>query len=148
MSSGNAFLELGERQIAAPRKARMRGAETRAASKTAAYKRLAERDQQVRAWRRWHREQLEEALAGPHGCVLDRLVRFLESMTLRSAPALVELVRSEDWKSVDYATRLVALHEINGAITALREQHGLAPFDDGLPGEPVTAFCLIKDLLQ
>jgi hypothetical protein len=149
MSDAEAFLELGERQVAAPRKARMRAAETRAArKKTATETALDERGQQVRAWRRWHREQLDEALAGPHGRTLERLLRFLESMTLQSAPALVELVRSENWKSADYVTRLVALHEINGAITALRERHGLAPFDDGLPGEPATAFGLIKDLLQ
>lgn len=142
------FLDLADRQIAAPRKARMRATEKRAARKTAAETALRERDQQVRAWRRWHREQRDEAIAGPHGRTIEQLVQFLKGMTLQSASALLELIGSEDWKAIDYTARLVALHEINVAIIALRERHGLAPLDDGLPGEPPTAFCLIRDQLR
>ncbi len=40
----NAFLDLAERQIAAPRKAQMRAAEKRAARKTATEKALDERN--------------------------------------------------------------------------------------------------------
>jgi hypothetical protein len=142
MRDADAFLTL-ERQIAAPRKARMRAAENRAARKA-----LDERDQQVRAWRHWHREKLDEALAGPHGRMLGWLLRFLESMTLQSAPALIELLRSEDWQSADDDTRFAALHAIDGAIMALRERHGLPPMDDALPGEPLTAFQIIRELLR
>jgi hypothetical protein len=43
MPDADAFLDLAERQIAAPRKARMRAAEVRAARKAAADEALAER---------------------------------------------------------------------------------------------------------
>ena len=144
MRDADAFLTL-ERQIAAPRKARMRAAENRAARKA-----LDERDQQVRAWRHWHREKLDEALAGPHGRMLGRLLRFLESMTLQSAPALVALVRNEDWQSADDDTRFAALHEIDGATIRLRERSNLAPFDDSLPfsDEKPTAFQIVRELLR
>jgi hypothetical protein len=42
---------------------------------------------------------------------------------------------------------LTVLHEINRAVTDLRTRHGLAPFDDGWPGERDSAFCTIRQLL-
>ena len=48
-------------------------------------KALADRAHLLRAWRRWHREQLKEALAGVHGAVLERLMAKLKD--LRSARA-------------------------------------------------------------
>jgi hypothetical protein len=47
-------------------------------------------------------------------------------------------VRGIAWTAVHLRTRETALHEINNAITTLRERHGLATFDDGWPdGEAV-----------
>jgi hypothetical protein len=43
--------------------------------------------------------------------------------------------------------RLIALHEINVAITKLRERNGLAPIDDALPGERPNVFIRIKEQL-
>ena len=42
---------------------------------------------------------------------------------------------------------MIALHEINAAITALRERNGLAPIDDPLPGAPENAFRIIKTIM-
>lgn len=50
----------------------------------------------IRAWRKWHREQLEEALAGMHSAVMARLMAELED--LRSAHKLVDFVAMQDWK--------------------------------------------------
>jgi hypothetical protein len=101
----------------------------------------------LRAWRRWHHEQLGEVLAGPHGTAVAQVMAFLKHMQPQSAPALIALLRDFDWSEMDADVRLVVLHEINEAITRLRERAGLAPIDDALPGERMTAFLLIKEHL-
>jgi hypothetical protein len=58
---------------------------------------------------------------------------------------LIGLIRSINWTSVDYDTRLVVLHELNNTITTFREKHGLRT--DGLSGEPDTPFRTIKAIL-
>ena len=71
-------------------------------------------------------------LAGPHGVALGELFRMVEYLRSLQPAQLIGFVRSIDWASIDYATRLV--HELNTAITAFREALGLPPIDDGLPG--------------
>jgi len=46
-------------------------------------KELADRGRLLRAWKRWHAELMEQALAGVHGAVLERLMAQLKD--LRSA---------------------------------------------------------------
>src|SRR6516165_2096899 len=99
-------------------------------------KELADRERLTRMWRRYHAEQLEQALAGIHSDVMKRLVAQLED--LRSARALVDFIAAQDWESVDADTRAIALFEINRTITALR---------DTLPGEPLTAFQIIREII-
>jgi len=101
----------------------------------------------LRAWRRWHHEQLGEVLAGPHGTAVAKVMAFLKRTNPQSAPALIALLREHDWSQMDADVRFVVLHEINEAITRLRERAGLAPIDDALPGERMTAFLLIKEHL-
>src|SRR5262245_15530101 len=105
-------------------------------------KTLADNARLLRAWRRWHHEQLEKALAGVHGDVMGRLMAQLKD--LRSARELVEFIEAQDWSAVDSDTRFTVLHEINAAITGLRERAGQVPIDDALPGEPLRAFQLIR----
>ena len=90
----------------------------------------------LRAWKNFHREELETALAGPHGAMVERLAYMLKALELNSAPLLLAYIRGVDWTAVDYLTRLTILHEINAAITRLRERNGMSPFDDGFPGDP------------
>jgi hypothetical protein len=99
----------------------------------------------ARAWRKWHREQLEAALAGVHGAVLERLMRELKD--LQSARTLVDFISAQDWSVVDADTRLIALHQINKAITKLRERNSLDPISDPLPGQPESAFRIIRKLM-
>jgi len=82
-------------------------------------KRLAANAKLMRWWRNWHAEQLQEALAGVHRDVLQRVMAQLKD--LRSARELVNAMAAEDWSVVDADTRSVLLHEINVAIAALRE---------------------------
>ena len=108
---------------------------------------LADDARLLRAWRKWHREELETALAGPHGAMVERLVFILKGLTLESAPLLLAYIRGVDWATVDYPTRLTVLHEVNAAITRLRERNGLSPFDDGFPGDPPNVFQIIRTIL-
>jgi len=96
-------------------------------------------------WRRYHAEQLEQALAGIHSDVMKRLMAQLED--LRSARALVDFIAAQDWESVDADTRAIALFEINRAIAALRERQKLPPINDPLPGEPLTALQIIRGII-
>jgi hypothetical protein len=56
-------------------------------------KELRDNSTLLRQWKRWHRQQLHEALHGKHGAIVGELVGFLKSMTLKSAPALIALLR-------------------------------------------------------
>ena len=107
---------------------------------------LAERAYMLRSWRAWHREQLQEALVGLHRDVMGRLVMQLKE--LRSARELVAFIEAQDWSAVDADTRLTALHQVNVAITRLRERSGQEPIDDALSGEPLRAFQVIKAIMN
>jgi broad specificity phosphatase PhoE len=96
---------------------------------------LADNARLLRAWRRFHAEQLEEALAGAHGAVMTRLMKELKG--LRSARELVDFIATQDWTAVNAEVRLVALHEINTVIMKWRERRGLEPIGDN-PEFPVT----------
>ena len=106
---------------------------------------LADDARSLRTWREWHREQLEEALAGVRRDVLERLMEQLKD--LRSACALVDFIAAQDWESVDADTRAIALFAINRAITALRERQKLPAINDALPGEPPSAFRMIREII-
>ena len=114
--------------------------------KPAKDKELADRAYLLRAWRRHHRDQLKEALAGMHGAVMARLMEELKD--LREARKLVNFISAQNWEVIDAETRLIALHEINQAIMKLRERHGMEPFDDPLPGQSDNASRIIKQLFE
>jgi len=81
-----------------------------------------------------------------HSDVMRRLMDELKE--LRSARELVDFIAAIDWSRIDANTRLFALHEINRAITKLRERMGLDPIDDAMPGEPMRAFQLIRKIIN
>jgi hypothetical protein len=98
-----------------------------------------------RAWKKFHRDELGEALVGLHRDVMSRLMAHLER--LRSARELVAFIEAQDWGAIDAHTRLVALHEINEAICTLREKQRLPAIDDALPGEPLRAYQIIHGMI-
>jgi len=110
-------------------------------------KKLADDARLLRAWKKFHHAELEQALAGPHGPMIERLIFILKALTPKSAPLLLAYIRGVDWSAVDCPTRLVVLHETNTAIAKLREKSGLAPFDDGVPGERDNAFRIIRSIV-
>jgi hypothetical protein len=110
-------------------------------------KELQDNGRLLRAWRKFHEDELTETLHGPHGAMIERLMFILRTLSADSAPLLLDFVRGVNWSSVNYETRLTALHEINAAITKLREKSGLSPFDDGVPGQPDTVFRVVRSIL-
>ena len=102
-------------------------------------KELTERNQLQRAWRQWHREDLERTLDGPHGSLMAGLMARLKHLT--SPRDLLAFVEARNWSAVDYETRLVCLHEVNQTITRHRIRCGLAPFDDLQPRPNVFQRC-------
>jgi hypothetical protein len=110
-------------------------------------KKLADDAYLLRAWRKWHREELDAALTGAHGALVAQLMKLLDQLELSSAAALLDFIRHNDWSSVDYATRLTVLHQINASITRLRERHGLTPIEDPLPGQPDNVFRVVRSIL-
>lgn len=110
-------------------------------------KKLADDEKLLRWWNAWHREQRDAVLAGPHGTVLDELFRMFKNLRHIQPSQLIGLISCVDWAPIDYDTRMVVLHELNGAVTRYREKRGLAPIDDGLPHEPDTPYRTIKQIL-
>lgn len=109
-------------------------------------KKLVDDARLLRAWKQWHREQLEQTLKGVHRDVLEQLMKQLND--LRSARELVAFIEAQDWTAVDANTRLIALHEINIAITKLRVRAEQDPIDDALPDQPLRAFQLIRNIIN
>ena len=102
----------------------------------------------MRAWKRWHAEQLAEVFGGPHGAAVTKVIGFLKHMAPGSAPALIELLHEFDWQQMDADVRFAVLHEVDSAICKLRERSGLPPIDDSLPHERPNAFLIIRRLLD
>jgi len=73
---------------------------------------------------------------------------ILEAMTLNRAPALIATIKAGPWRSADDDTRFQILSIVNAAIVSLRERHKLPPFEDPLPGAPLNAFLVIRELLR
>src|SRR5262245_6420120 len=95
-------------------------------------KKLADNERLLTSWKKFHREEREAALAGPHGDVLSELFRMFKNLQHVQPSQLIGLTRVIEWSAIDYATRLTVVHELNTAITTFREKHGLDPIADGL----------------
>jgi hypothetical protein len=110
-------------------------------------KRRADEARLLRAWKKFHRDEREAVLTGPHRAVMAELFRMLANLKHVWPPQLIGFVRSIDWPAIDYATRLIVIHETSEAITGFREKRGLPPLDDNLPGEPDTPFRAIRSIV-
>ena len=147
--ASNPFLDLADRQIAAPVQARRRAAETRTARRLAAETKVEldlfdDHERQLRRWRHWRQERLQQALAGPHGEALAKLLAQLRAPM--SDAAMIEAARA--WREADAGMRFLVLHLIDTVLIRRRERVGLPAFDDPLPGAPLNAFLVIRALLE
>jgi hypothetical protein len=116
--------------------------------RTAQEQKLADDQRLLRAWKKFHREERDAVLAGPHGVMLGELFRMLENLQHVQPAQLIGLARSVDWVGIDTDTKLTVLHEINVAITRFREKRGEEPIDDALPGEPLRVFQVIRGIVM
>jgi hypothetical protein len=109
-------------------------------------KKLADDARLLQAWRKFHREERDAVVAGPHGVVLGELFRMFKNLEHVQPSQLIGLTRTIDWAAIDYATRLVVLHEANNSIIALREKRGLDPIDDPLD-EATNVFRTLRNII-
>src|SRR5215831_11771548 len=115
--------------------------------KTEKEKELVDNARLLRAWKKFHREERETVLAGPHGAVLSELFRMFANIQHVAPAQLVGFAQSINWADVNYTVRLTVLHEINNAITKFRAERDMEPINDPLPGESESPFRLIKIIL-
>jgi hypothetical protein len=110
-------------------------------------KKLADDARLLRVWKKFHREEREAVLAGPYAATLGELFRMFANLNCVRPAQLIGFVRFIDWATIDYATRLVVVHELNNAIMRFREKQNKEPIDDNLPGEPDTPFRTVKAIV-
>jgi hypothetical protein len=147
MNTSQAFLDVADRQISAPRKARLQAAEKRA--QTRAEKAQVDKEKQFTLWREWRRERSETLLAGPYADAARDLIELLDHLTVDAADMLLERVRRGPWRDADPETRFTVLALIDSAIIELRERQGLPPFDDPvLPDDPLNVFLILREMLS
>jgi len=116
--------------------------------RTAQEEKLADDACLLRAWKKFHRGERAEVLAGPHGALLNELFRMFANLKHVQPAQLVGYTRAINWLEIDYPTRLTVIHEANAAITKLREKQGREPIDDPLPEQPPSAFLILRELLR
>ncbi len=144
--TSNFFDVFGEKQIVPTVRRKLERADRRAAMEA---RKREEKDeaQQLSLYKSWKREMRAEMIS-QHGAQLERLMKTIKNLTIDSAGDLVEYVEHADWLiKADAHSRITILGYIDSAIIRLRIQHGLAPFDDALPGEDLSAFQMIRKIL-
>ena len=145
--AANFFDEIAAQQTPAPVRRKLARDVERAMAKRDAEREL-EADQKLSAaYGRWKRAQRDALLAGPHGKDVAGLIKFMRTMTLSSAPALMTMVeRATFWRSMSTEDRFVLLGILGRGIAACRERNGLEPLDDALWDEPPKAYFQLKSL--
>lgn len=141
----NPFKAFADAYSPHPRQQRRAPSEPR----TAAEKRLHERNRLSAHYRREDARRVAEALASPLGRRLANLLAGFDQLTIDDADRLIETVAAQDWLlQADADFRHLALHLIDARIARIRRAAGLPELDDPLPGEPDNAFLILKRLLK
>lgn len=85
---------------------------------------------------------------GPHGPAILALAAFLRRMSLGDGGVLVAFVEASPLRGAPDDVRRHALGMVGDAIARVRRREGLAPVDDALPGQPMTAGQRVAELLR
>ena len=106
-----------------------------------------------RMYKAWRREQIDAALAGPHGTDVTALRVLLRRLAPDSRHPitgrdLVAWVEASALRQADETTRRTVMHMIGQAIRWAREKRGLPPYDDPLPGDPESAWQVVHGMLK
>ncbi|CAK0767854.1 hypothetical protein WCLP8_4170005 [uncultured Gammaproteobacteria bacterium] len=116
---------------------------------TALVTRRQEREALSKAYHTARAQWLDRVLDCPEGPRVRAMMAWVRTLGPDDADELVEVVAGEDWLLAAPAeVRFVALHLIAEEICRIRRQAGLPELDDPLPGEPDTAFLIIRNLLR
>jgi len=107
-------------------------------------KELEDANRLYQAWKNWHAEQLQIALAGAHGALIAELMAILDRLELSSSATLLAHMQRSEWDQVDADTRLEILHQIDARISRIKEHAGLPAIDDPLPHQRDNVFRVIK----
>ena len=112
-------------------------------------KRLEERGRLAAHYRREETRRVAEALASPEGKRLASLLAGFDRLTIDDADVMIAHLEVQDWLlRADEEFRRLALRLIDKRIGRIRREAGLVELDDPLPGEPMSAFFIVKRLLR
>ncbi|MEG9883741.1 MAG: hypothetical protein V6Z86_03810 [Hyphomicrobiales bacterium] len=118
-------------------------------TKSAKDKRLEEWGRLAAHYRREEARRTAEALASPQGKRLASLLAEFDRLTIDDADVMIARIEGQDWLlEADEDFRRLALRLIDNRIGRIRRDAGLVELDDPLPGERMSAFFIIKRLLQ
>ncbi len=118
------------------------------AQKKAMIKAVNERDMLMRLWKKWRIDLVNAELDGPYAPQLQALIDFLNKLELRNERQLLKLVRAGPWLTAHKDIRFLVLRLIDARLIKLREKQELPPFDDAIPGKPLTTFQIIRGEFQ
>jgi hypothetical protein len=146
MTDHNPFLAYAAKvqPWAAKKKARAAEREMNRAQKKAMIKALSERDLLLRLWKKWRNEVLHAELEGPYEKDIQLLINALNKMSLEHEKRLINIIRKGPWLAAPPDIRFLVLHLIDARLIVLNEKADLPPFNDALPGEPLTPFQIIR----
>jgi hypothetical protein len=151
MTDHNPFLAYAAKMAPWAEKKKLRAAERamNRAQKKAMIKALNERDLLLRLWKKWQTEVVNAELEGPYQKDIKALIDALNKLSLRDEKRLVSLIRKGPWLDAPPDIRYLVLRLVDAQLIKLNEQAELPPFNDALPGEPLTAFQIIRaDLME
>ena len=111
--------------------------------------RLREQTALSKAYHAARQKWIDQALDCPEGPRVLAMLDWVRTLGPGDADELVEVVAGEDWLlAAPQEVRFVALQLIGEEICRIRRQAGLRELDDPLPGDPDTAFLMIRRLLN
>jgi hypothetical protein len=140
------FLNIADQQISAPVKARQRTADRRAQVRTDQDE--ANRERLMKTWCAVQQRQIDDALVGPYGTQIAALLAFLKELSLEREAELVDFVQADSWRCANPDIRFLVMRLVGSTLAKLREDAGLAPFDDPLPDETPSVFLQIREMLR
>ena len=147
MAALNPFEAFADTYTPRPVKAKRRPAGGR--GMPAKDKRLEERGRLAAHYEREEARRVAAALASPEGKRLAALLVGFDRLTIDDADVMIANLEAQVWLlGADEAFRRLALRLIDKCIGRIRREAGLVELDDPLPGEPMSAFFIVKRLLR
>ena len=144
----NPFEAFAETHTPRPVKARRKRPANRQ-DMSAKNRRLEERGRLAAHYRSEKARRTAEALASPQGKRLAVFLAEFDRLTIDDADLMIVRIKAQDWLlQADEDFRHLALRLIDKRIGRIRRDAGLIELDDPLPGEPDSAFFIIKRLLR